>query len=57
MRLTFLGQSYESTCRETAPVESEVTGKYRGTTMKISGARVATPAHVRLTYRGNSYVR
>jgi hypothetical protein len=57
MRLTFLGQPYESTCNETAPVESDMTGKYRGTVVKFSGSREASPAHIRLTYRGNSYVR
>lgn len=57
MTLTFLGQRYESTCNELTSVETDLTGKYRGNPVKISAARVATPAHVRLTYRGASYVR
>lgn len=57
MTLTFLGQRYESTCNEIASVETEVTGKYRGNPVKIAAARAAAPAHVRLTYRGTSYVR
>ncbi|MDX2229961.1 MAG: DUF4278 domain-containing protein [Leptolyngbyaceae cyanobacterium bins.349] len=62
MTLTFLGQRYESTydnstCEEVATVRSEVIGKYRGNPIKFSTSRVAAPAHVRLTYRGTSYVR
>jgi len=57
MTLTFLGQRYESTCNEVAAVETELAGKYRGNPVKISASRVSSPAHVRLTYRGASYVR
>jgi hypothetical protein len=57
MILTFRGHRYESTCNEIAVVESEVTGMYRGNPVKFSAHRASTPAPVRLTYRGTSYIR
>lgn len=57
MTLTFLGQRYESTCNEMAAAEIETMGKYRGNPVKIPAARIVTPAHVCLTYRGVSYSR
>ena len=57
MTLTFLGQRYESTCNEVATVETAVAGKYRGNPIKFAVSRATEPAHVRLSYRGVSYIR
>lgn len=55
MKLTFLGQPYEATPIELAPVESNLTGKYRGNPVQISTGRVALRASTQLTYRGVAY--
>ena len=58
MTLTFLGQKYETTGSEIAPVATpNLTGKYRGNTIQFSNSRVTTPAQHTLTYRGIRYSR
>ena len=57
MTLTFLGQTYEASTVEVAPVTSTATGRYRGTPVQFSGSQVAPRANVTLTYRGIRYTR
>lgn len=57
MTLTFLGQEYEAIPAELAPVESTLTGKYRGIPVQFSSDRPLTPMHQVLTYRGIRYSR
>jgi len=58
MTLTFLGQKYEATMTaETASVEAELSGKYRGNAVTFSSPRSTAPANVALTYRGIRYSR
>ena len=58
MTLTFLGQKYESTGSELAPMTTpNLTGKYRGNTIEFSGDRCTTATQQTLTYRGIRYTR
>jgi len=40
MTLTFLGQAYEATANEMAPIPSEKVGQYRGAVTRFSTSRV-----------------
>jgi len=57
MTLQFLGQRYEATTPAIAPVETELTGQYRGNLVKFSNTQAAPRANVTLTYRGIRYSR
>jgi len=56
MTLTFLGQPYQSTSTEVAQAPTAQTGKYRGSTVHFSAARVAPRSNLQLSYRGHSYI-
>lgn len=57
MRLTFLGQPYETHTPAIAPMESELTGQYRGNRVQFSQAQTTPRANVTLSYRGIRYTR
>lgn len=57
MTLTFLGQAYETTPIELAPIASKLAGKYRGVPVKFSHTQTSTHSDVTLTYRGIRYNR
>lgn len=57
MKLTFLGQPYETTTSDVALEPSTLTGKYRGTPMRFSRSSTGNHDKLVLIYRGQPYTR
>jgi len=55
MTLNFLGKTYAANLSEVAQVPTTQTGKYRGTTMTFTAARVSPRSNLQLSYRGVRY--